>query len=90
MRGYRLLTYSERGGSPVAGILVGDRVHPAARVLSGVAGLHEPSSVFSLLQSWDRVHPILRETAGALSGGTPLADLKLHAPILQPGELFCA
>ena len=90
MRGYRLLTYSDRAGSPVAGILAGDRIHPAATILSGVAGLQNQSSVFELLQRWDRVHAILRETASSLSGGTPLADVKLHAPILQPGELFCA
>jgi 2-keto-4-pentenoate hydratase/2-oxohepta-3-ene-1,7-dioic acid hydratase in catechol pathway len=90
MRGYRLLTYSEREGGPVAGILVGERIHPATKILSGVAGLQDPSSVFALLQCWDRVHAILREAADGLSGGTLLPDVKLHAPILSPGELFCA
>ena len=90
MRGYRLLTYSERGGSPAAGVLVGDRIHPTAKILAGVPGLHDPSSVFCLLQCWDRVHSVLRETAGRLSGGTPLAEVTLCAPILSPGELFCA
>jgi 2-keto-4-pentenoate hydratase/2-oxohepta-3-ene-1,7-dioic acid hydratase in catechol pathway len=90
MRGYRLLTYADGIGRPVAGVLINNQVHPAATVLAGIADLDGPSSVLSLLQCWDRVHGILREVVDGLSGGIPLADVKLRAPILSPGELFCA
>jgi 2-keto-4-pentenoate hydratase/2-oxohepta-3-ene-1,7-dioic acid hydratase in catechol pathway len=90
MRGYRLLTYAGPDGAPVAGVLASDRVHPAAPLVSGIAGITDPSSVFGLLQAWDQVHPVLRDKAAGLPGGMPLGDVKLLAPILSPGELFCA
>lgn len=88
--GYRLLTYRDGSGAPAAGILVGDRIHPAAPLLSGLRRVSDPSSVFSLLQAWDAVHPALDEAADKVSGGIPLAEATLEAPLLYPGELFCA
>jgi 2-keto-4-pentenoate hydratase/2-oxohepta-3-ene-1,7-dioic acid hydratase in catechol pathway len=90
MQGYRLLTYADGGGRPVAGVLIGNRVHPAATILAGVAGLDDPSSVLNLLQCWDRVHGILNEAVAAPDAGIPLEEATLHAPVLYPGELFCA
>ena len=90
MAGYRLLTYSDGSGAPTAGILVGDRIHPTAPLVSGLSGVSDPSSVFSLLQAWDSVHPVLHAAAAKVSGGTPVGQATLDAPILYPGELFCA
>ncbi len=53
-------------------------------------------SVLEVLQRWDELHPLLRETARAARAGRAsvptmsLADTKLLAPILYPGVIFCA
>jgi 2-keto-4-pentenoate hydratase/2-oxohepta-3-ene-1,7-dioic acid hydratase in catechol pathway len=86
--GYRLLSYTASSGEPAAGVLIGDRVYEAATLLGGAA----PSSVLGLLQAWDEMHPKLHAAAATVDpkGGAPLAQVKLLAPILYPGELFCA
>ncbi len=89
MTEYRLLTYRAAKGKPAAGVLVGDRVYPAAD-LAG-AGV-DASSVLSLLQSWDKVHPRLKKAAAKADPkrGIPLAKAELLAPLLYPTALFCA
>lgn len=89
MTEYRLLTYRAAKGKPAAGVLVGDRVYPAAD-LAG-AGV-DASSVLSLLQSWDKVHPRLKKAAKKADPrrGIALAKADLLAPLLYPTALFCA
>jgi 2-keto-4-pentenoate hydratase/2-oxohepta-3-ene-1,7-dioic acid hydratase in catechol pathway len=89
MTEYRLLTYRAAKGKPAAGVLVGDRVYPAAD-LAG-AGV-DASSVLSLLQSWDKVHPRLKRAARKADPkrGIALAKAELLAPLLYPTALFCA
>jgi 2-keto-4-pentenoate hydratase/2-oxohepta-3-ene-1,7-dioic acid hydratase in catechol pathway len=88
---YRLLSFGAPS-APNAGILVGEYVYPAAPLLKEVRGIDDPSSVLSLLQSWDVVHPRLHAAAAQLhpSEGMPLSKVSLLAPILYPGALFCA
>lgn len=89
MTEYRLLTYRAAKGKPAAGVLVGDRVYPAAEMAgAGVDG----SSVLSLLQSWDKVHPRLKKAAKKANPkrGIALAKAELLAPLLYPTALFCA
>ena len=85
---YRLLSYTASSGAPVAGVLIGERVYEAAKLLGG----SDASSVLGLLQAWDTSHPKLEAAATSADpkGGVPLAQVKLLAPILYPGELFCA
>jgi 2-keto-4-pentenoate hydratase/2-oxohepta-3-ene-1,7-dioic acid hydratase in catechol pathway len=90
MRGYRMLTCLDSSGASEAAVLVGDRVYPAAPLLAGVSKIDDPRSVLSILQQWDAAHDVLRASAQRLSGGTPLSESKLQAPILWPGELYCA
>ncbi|MBL8664583.1 MAG: fumarylacetoacetate hydrolase family protein [Candidatus Odyssella sp.] len=89
MTEYRLLTYRAAKGKPAAGVLIGDRVYPAAD-LAG-AGV-DASSVLGLLQSWDKVHPRLKKAAAKAGPrrGIPLAKAELLAPLLYPTALFCA
>ena len=84
---YRLVSYAD-GGAPKAGVLAGERVVPAAPLLPGVDG----SSVMGILRAWDRAHPLLHAAAQKLqpSDGIALAQVKLLAPILYPGGLYCA
>ncbi len=87
--GYRLLSYSD-GGKPRAGVLVGERIVPAASLLPGADV--DATSVLGLLRAWDAVHPRLHAAAHNLQpgDGIPLAQAKLLAPVLYPGALFCA
>jgi len=86
---YRLLSYAEDGKAK-AGVLVGERVVPAATLLPGVDV--DTSSVLGLLRAWPTVHPRLHAAAHNLKTGEgiPLAQVKLLAPILYPGALYCA
>ena len=88
---YRLLTYRDESGKPRAGILVDDRVHDAAALLSDT-DIEEPGTTLGLLRQWDA----LRSRLGALlpsvrrEDGTPLAETTLEAPILYPGAVFAS
>jgi 2-keto-4-pentenoate hydratase/2-oxohepta-3-ene-1,7-dioic acid hydratase in catechol pathway len=86
---YRLVSYAE-GGSAQAGVLVNDRVVPAAALLQG--GGIDASSVLALLHTWDTSHARLAAAAETVKpgDGLALAGVKLLAPILYPGALYCA
>lgn len=88
---YRLVSYAEDGVAPKAGVLVGERVVPAATLLQGADGI-DSSSVLGLLRAWDSAHPRLHAAAQKVqpNNGIALAQVKLLAPILYPGALFCA
>jgi 2-keto-4-pentenoate hydratase/2-oxohepta-3-ene-1,7-dioic acid hydratase in catechol pathway len=87
--GYRLISFRSVSGVPQAGVKVGERVYPAASLVSG---LRDTSSVLGLLREWDAAHPQLQTAAKNVDpkGGFALSDLPLLAPILYPGALFCA
>ncbi|HKR19198.1 MAG TPA: fumarylacetoacetate hydrolase family protein [Stellaceae bacterium] len=89
MAEYRLLTYRD-GKKPVAGVLVDDRVYPAATLLRG-AGV-DASSVKALLRTWPKTHRALAKAADKVrvSNGKALKRIKLLAPVLYPDGLFCA
>jgi 2-keto-4-pentenoate hydratase/2-oxohepta-3-ene-1,7-dioic acid hydratase in catechol pathway len=63
---------------------------PAAALLPGLD--IDRSSVLGLLRAWDAVHPRLHAAAqNARPGdGVSLSEIKLLAPILYPGALYCA
>ena len=89
MTGYRLVSYSD-GGTAKAGVLVKERVLPAAALLPGLDV--DRTSVLGLLRAWDTVHPRLHSAAlnAQASDGVSLSEIKLLAPILYPGTLYCA
>lgn len=90
MSDYRILSYRDQSDAPCAGVLVDDLVYPATVLLGGAAV--DAASVLGLLQSWERVQETLRD---ALARPLPhekargLKDVRLLAPILYPGALFC-
>jgi 2-keto-4-pentenoate hydratase/2-oxohepta-3-ene-1,7-dioic acid hydratase in catechol pathway len=80
--GYRLISYLDAGVAR-AGVLVDDRVVNAESILG-----RQGASVLDILRDWDNAHARLAGASAA--DGTPAVDLKLLAPILYPGALFCA
>lgn len=87
---YRLLTYMSNAASgrgPRAGLLVGDRVLDAA----DATGRESWSSVLVALEEWDRAHAAFEAAARSGAGkGEPLSEVRLLAPILYPGDIYCA
>jgi 2-keto-4-pentenoate hydratase/2-oxohepta-3-ene-1,7-dioic acid hydratase in catechol pathway len=88
---YKLLSY-QAGRTARAGVLVADTVYDAAKV-TGVAGY---ASVLGVLEDWSRARRLLAQAAKRLEGGTgrakgiPLKRVRLLAPVLYPGNIYCA
>jgi 2-keto-4-pentenoate hydratase/2-oxohepta-3-ene-1,7-dioic acid hydratase in catechol pathway len=88
---YKLLSYRAAQAAR-AGIVVGENVHDAAKV-TGVAA---HSSVIGILGDWTRAHRLLAqaarriETGKARATGIPLKRARLLAPVLYPGNIYCA
>ncbi len=79
---YRLATYAASGEKPRACIVVDERVVDVA------------PSVLEVLQSWSQFAVKLPELAAGArrkaNQGMPLSNVRLLAPILYPGTIFCA
>ena len=88
---YKLLSY-QSGREARAGILVGEQIYDAARL----AGQPAWSSVLGALQDWGRAHRAFAAgakriaTGKSKAKGLPLKRAKLLAPVLYPGNIFCA
>jgi 2-keto-4-pentenoate hydratase/2-oxohepta-3-ene-1,7-dioic acid hydratase in catechol pathway len=88
---YKLLSF-QSGGQARAGLLVGERVYDAARVTRVPAW----SSVLGALGDWRRAHREFAALAKRIAAGkskakgVPLARVKLLAPVLYPGNIYCA
>jgi 2-keto-4-pentenoate hydratase/2-oxohepta-3-ene-1,7-dioic acid hydratase in catechol pathway len=88
---YRLLSYRS-GREARAGLLVGEQVYDAARVTGKPAW----SSVLGALQDWAKAHREFAAFAKRVASGkskakgTPVGRAKLLAPVLYPGNIYCA
>ena len=82
---YQLATYAGPGEVPRAGIVVDQQIVDL-----------EDDSVLAILQQWQERAPQLRALArqvrtGAVQRATrPLSAVKLLAPVMYPGTVFCA
>lgn len=86
--GYRLVSHADSRGKPVAGVLMADRVIPATRILG-----EDFRTVLDILRSWDDTHAKLAKACNdkaLVDSGMPLSSIKLLAPVLYPGALYCA
>jgi 2-keto-4-pentenoate hydratase/2-oxohepta-3-ene-1,7-dioic acid hydratase in catechol pathway len=84
--GYRLVSYVGAQNQPQAGILIGDRVVAASDILGP-----KFNSVLDILRAWTETHPKIAKAAeGGAHAGMALSSVKLLAPVLYPGALFCA
>jgi 2-keto-4-pentenoate hydratase/2-oxohepta-3-ene-1,7-dioic acid hydratase in catechol pathway len=78
---YRLLSHVSNG-QPRGGVAVNETVYDLPRPWT---------SVLALLQDWPKAKAELAKFAKAPKGkGTPLKKAKLLAPILYPGNIYCA
>jgi 2-keto-4-pentenoate hydratase/2-oxohepta-3-ene-1,7-dioic acid hydratase in catechol pathway len=88
---YKLLSYQD-GRSARAGVLIGETVYDAAKV----TGTATYASVLGILEDWNRARRLLAQTAKNLAAGksrakgVPLKRIRLLAPVLYPGAIFCA
>jgi len=88
---YKLLSY-QAGRTARAGVLVADTVYDAAKV----TGVADHASVLGMLEDWGRARRLLAQAAKRLEAGRgrakgiPLTRVKLLAPVLYPGNIYCA
>jgi 2-keto-4-pentenoate hydratase/2-oxohepta-3-ene-1,7-dioic acid hydratase in catechol pathway len=96
---YRLATYTEADGTPRAGVVIDERVIEVSAALAraGAKSLAPAgASVLGVLQRWAEIHPRLKDIARATRRGDlvhealALSSVRLLAPILYPGTVFCA
>ncbi len=82
MTSYRLLTFLA-GREPKGGILVGEQIYDLPR---------NYPTVLAALQDWAKARRELSALAKKSAGrkGLPLKRAKLLAPILYPGNIYCA
>ena len=79
--GYKLVTY-DAGTGPRAGVIVGDHLIDAAEGTGNAAY----ATTLGILNDWDAANAALAK----LSGGTPLDESQLLAPVPLPGAVYCA
>ena len=88
---YKLLSY-QSGRDARAGVLVADTVYDVARV----TGVPAYASALRVLQDWSKAHRQLALAAKRIASGqsrakgVPVKRVRLLAPLLEPGNIFCA
>ena len=95
---YRLASYADADGVARAGIVVDERIVDVAHTLGADAGERPGStpSVMAILERWQQCSPKLQRLAQTVRAATshrpgrPLSEVKLLAPVMYPGTVFCA
>jgi 2-keto-4-pentenoate hydratase/2-oxohepta-3-ene-1,7-dioic acid hydratase in catechol pathway len=97
---FRLLSYAAADESARAGLLVDGQVYDLAMTMEAAGGKLDvqTDSVITVLRDWIRARPQIDRVVSAIQAGgadfgkvrRPLAEVKLLAPILYPGVLYCA
>src|SRR5476651_2629010 len=83
---YYLLSYEYRG-LPRAGLLVNQCVYD----LADVTGRREWHSIIDMLHDWAEAQAVIAGLVDTLPGeGIALDDVRLLAPVLYPGAIYCA
>jgi 2-keto-4-pentenoate hydratase/2-oxohepta-3-ene-1,7-dioic acid hydratase in catechol pathway len=81
----KLITYSDQENEPRAGIVVEEMVYDAGELLG-----ETPQGWMDLLGRWDEVKGRLETELGRAQARCRLDRVRLHAPLLYPGALYCA
>ncbi|MBX3538416.1 MAG: fumarylacetoacetate hydrolase family protein [Chelatococcus sp.] len=83
------LTTAEFASGPTACLVVGDTLHPLSE-LAAAHGVALPGTVVDVLADWARCEPLLSDLAGRATGGYPVAEAGILAPLRYPGKILCA
>jgi 2-keto-4-pentenoate hydratase/2-oxohepta-3-ene-1,7-dioic acid hydratase in catechol pathway len=81
----KLISYSVRGDAPRAGLVVDQDVHDVGALLG-----EPPRGWIHWLDRWDAVRGPLEDELTRAAPGHRLDEVRLHAPLLYPGALYCA
>src|SRR5882762_5796955 len=95
---YRLATYANADSVPRAGIVVDDRIVDLEQALGARAadGRGSARSMLAILEHWQEFDPRLQQLARAVRAATTpgsarlLSEVRLLAPVMFPGTVFCA
>lgn len=77
----KLLTIA--GPTPEAALLKEGRVHRVGELVAGA-----PKAAIEIIARWDELQSPLATALAKATGGTPLADAKLAAPVPRPGKIL--
>lgn len=77
-------TFADGDEAPYPGIVVAGRTYDTRTVLPH-------ASTSALLRDWESVLPSLQDLANTVTGdGRPVEELRVLAPVQQPGQIFAA
>lgn len=86
---HKLVTYETARG-PRAGVVFNDAVFDLAEL----TGKSSYTTMLGVLEDWSTAEALVEKTASKLSSGattsSPLANVRLLAPVLYPSAIFCA
>src|SRR3974390_2191598 len=87
MSSYKLASFESKDGAR-AGMVVDDRVSDIA----AFSGREDYATMLGVLADWPNADKMLCRAAEdrATTGGMPLAQLRLLAPLPKPGVIYCA
>jgi len=96
---YRLATYVRGNEAPRAGIVVDEALLDVGALLTKSGGKPVapwPTQVLQVLERWTQLRPVFQQaardhrTGKAVAEAIPVGDVRLLAPVLYPGAIFCA
>ena len=88
---FSLGSFSSGSAAPFVGVVRGSTVTPLAGLVP--ASFRRDTTLRQLLDDWPRNFSLLSEGVAARAGGADsmeLADLRVHAPVPDPRQVFCA
>lgn len=92
MTSWKLANVGPNARAARAGLVVGEQIIDLEAPLTARGSDLSGASTLALLESWEEALPVLQEIAddGPDGSAKPLSDVRLQAPLLYPGTIFCA
>jgi 2-keto-4-pentenoate hydratase/2-oxohepta-3-ene-1,7-dioic acid hydratase in catechol pathway len=97
---FKLGVFAKQGGTPFAGLVLGDDVIDLAQAQAayrapGRGSLTATNSIDALLDKWDTNFAVLQEIAAFLEregkpGAAKFSSLRVFSPVTRPGKMFYA
>lgn len=91
MTAFKLINFAAADGAARAGILIEDRVIELDSALTARGAASAPVTTLGVIEAWDALVPVLDAIAAdAGAESVALASVRLLAPLLYPGAIYCA